>query len=172
MDFYFQLGEEARIEPVEGFNSAGIFDRIAIHYEIARSVQNDCGYVPFLSQFGSVERRPFFRGAIVQAQRVVNVRSSRKEMLPDNENFAVADVAKMISFPHAIRGGAGLGGRGCCIETKNQDRKVAGAPRIFFPFIQSSPRWVATQGVRLIMMAVRSSFCSVPPENSTTARYR
>jgi hypothetical protein len=46
-------------------------------------------------------------------------------MLPDNENFAVADVAKMILFPHAIRGGAGLGGRGCGIETKNQNRKAA-----------------------------------------------
>src|SRR5580700_1746425 len=125
MDIYFQLSEEAGVEPVQGFHFAWIFDRIAIHYETARPVENDCGYVPFLFQFGGVERRPLFCGAIVQAQRVVNVRSSREEMLPDNENFAVADVAKMVSFPHAIRGGAGLSGRGCCIETKNQDRKVA-----------------------------------------------
>lgn len=46
-------------------------------------------------------------------------------MLPDDENFAVAYVAKVISFPHAIWGGAGLGGRGCCIETKNQNTKAA-----------------------------------------------
>jgi hypothetical protein len=39
-------------------------------------------------------------------------------MLPDDENFAVADVAKVIFFLHAIWGGAGLRGRGY-FETKD-----------------------------------------------------
>jgi hypothetical protein len=44
-------------------------------------------------------------------------------MLPDDKNFAVAHVAKVVLFPHAIRRRSRLGRR-CNIENKDQNRKA------------------------------------------------
>ncbi len=65
------------LDAAEGRHRAGIRQRCAVHHEIARTVQQHGAGVPLPCDLLRIERLPRGLGAIVQAERVVNMPTNR-----------------------------------------------------------------------------------------------